>query len=399
MRKIGILTFHWANSFGAILQACALNKLLIDMGYDAEIINFLPGLRLVTSRVIKPHELARKYSAMGFSLIRGAYSASGEAINYIFDFKEYLCRDRLFGDFRKKFMKISPQVVNDVSELKKTCQEYDACLVGSDQVWNPEYLHHSDFAYLLPFKLKETKKIAFSASLGVDISSIPLSLIKLYKAALSDFSLISLRERKQSSALSSLIGKEIHHTLDPTLLVDKEQFETIMGMNIPGIDKYVLIYNIDFTTLPLAKKIVEILKLPAIIYSRPPLLPITRRLTFSRYFKGAPYFSSLGPREFLGLIRNAEFIITDSFHGSALSILFQKQFVTLIAGLNVKTQQRILDLLEQFKLNKRLLSEKSFHYLSKIIYKPINYDHVRELLASMQRNSLKLLDVALKSAY
>jgi hypothetical protein len=119
MRKIGILTFHWANSFGAILQAYALNKLLIDMGYDAEIINFLPGLRLVTSRVIKPHELARKYSAMGFSLIRGAYSASGEAINYIFDFKEYLCRDRLFGDFRKKFMKISPQVVNDVSELKK----------------------------------------------------------------------------------------------------------------------------------------------------------------------------------------------------------------------------------------------------------------------------------------
>jgi hypothetical protein len=261
-------------------------------------------------------------------------------------------------------------------------------------------LHYSDFAYLLPFKLKKTRKIAFSASLGINISSIPPSIIKLYRISLSDFSFISLREREQLSALSSLIEKEIHHTLDPTLLVDKEQLEIVMNRDMPlPYDRYVLVYNLDFAALPLAKKIAKTLKLPIIVYSRPPLLPIRRRLAFSRYFKDTLSFSSWGPREFLNLLRSAEFIITDSFHGTTLSILLQKQFLTLISGVNVRTLLRILDLLELFELNERLLSEKNFHYLLKIVYKPINYDHVKELLASIQRNSLKLLDVALKSAY
>lgn len=399
MMKIGILTFHWANSFGAVLQAYTLTKLLTNMGYDAEIMNFLPSLRFVTSQVIKPHELASKYSVMGFPLVKSAYSAAGEAINYLFNLKEHSSRNHSFTNFRK-FIKVSPRILNDVNELKQECQKYDVCVVGSDQVWGPHYLQYSGFAYLLPFKLEGTRKVAFSASLGVDFSYIPSSMIKLYRATLSDFSFISLRERRQIPALSSLIGREIYHTLDPTLLIGKEQLENLMSRNTPSMhDKYVLVYNLDLTALPLASKVVESLKLPAIVYSRPPLLPITRRLAFSRYFKEASSFSSCGPREFLNLMRNAEFIVTDSFHGMALSILFQKQFLTLISGLNLKTIHRILDLLELFKLNERLLSEKSFHHLSRLLHEPIDYDHIEALLAIQRRSSLKLLGATLGSAH
>jgi len=393
--KVGILTFHWANHFGAVLQAWALNKLLTDMGYEAEIMNYLPNLRLIHSRVVKPCELTRKYRAMGCSLVKGAYSAAREAVSYIFKFNTEVRKNRSFNYFRKYFTKISPSAINNISELKHECLKYDVCLVGSDQVWNPEFLQYSDFAYLLPFQLKETRKIAFSASIAVDVNSIPLAMLKLYRVTLSDFSFISLREKTHLSILSSLIGRKIYHTLDPTLLVDKESFNAIMARDVSiPYDKYVLVYNLGFSMLPLTKKVIDILKLPAIIYIKRPLLSITQKLTFSKYFKNAPSFSSGSPREFLTLLRNAEFVITNSFHGTALSILFEKPFMVILADSAIKVKTRILDLLELFELRRRLFAPGK--KLLKIICEPIDYDHVTELLSNARRNSLELLRIALR---
>lgn len=391
-KKVGILTFHWANHFGATLQAWALNKTLIGMGYEAKIINFLPWLTLVQSRVLKPSKLAKKHLTSGNSLVKGAYRIAIEPISYIYNLKNSMHKNSLFNHFRKCFMRVSSKAVNNINELKQECLKYDICLVGSDQVWNPDFLSYSDFAYLLPFRLEGVKKVAFSASIAIE--DIPLSLVKLYKAALPDFSFISLREKTHCRFLSLLLGREVYNTLDPTLLVSRESFEAVMNKNMPlPYDKYILVYNLELSLLPLAKKLADAIKLPVIIHRKSRVHPITRKSSFPEYFKTAPFFSLEGPRELLTLLRNAELVITDSFHGTILSILFEKPFITAIT--NAKRKSRILDLLKLFELKKRLFTPRKT--LREIIHESIDYTHVRKLLNDARRSSLELLTTALKN--
>lgn len=390
--KVGILTFHWANNFGAVLQAWALNRLLMDFGYEARIINFLPKLSLFDKQVLKPSELAKKYQNTGFSPIMIA-SDIGAVFNYVNHLKNELHKNRLFTQFRKCFMRLSSKTINDNSELKQECLKYHICLVGSDQVWNPEFLRYSDFAYLLPFRLEGAKKIAFSASIAEDI---PPTLIRIYKTTLLDFDFISLREKTHCLLLSSVLGKEVFNTLDPTLLLDTKEYEAIMNKKVTlPYDKYALVYNIGFSILPLAKKIVDTLKMPVILYNKQSLLS-TRRLAFPRYFKNASTFQYEGPREFLTLLRNAEFIITNSYHGTILSILFEKPFITIIAGKGVYRKSRILDLLKYFELENRLAAPGK-KPLREIICESINFNRVRKTLSNGRRNSLEILKMALES--
>jgi hypothetical protein len=276
--------------------------------------------------------------------------------------------------------------------------------VGSDQVWNPNLLRLSDFAYLLPFKLRNTKKFAFSASIAVDVSSIPEGIIRLYKKTLPDFSFISVRERIHADWLSSLIKRKVYHTLDPTLLLDKRTFEKLSKETSIPHDQYVLIYNIHYSSLPLAEKIVETLQLPAIIYEKLPLFPLRKRILISKspyFLKNAPSFLSLGPREFIYLLENAEFVITDSFHGTALSIVFQKNFVSVITEVTASMKSRITELLECLQLNDRILTLNDITDKNKmrmLLHRDIDYGSVNTVLESLRRQSLELLRQALKSS-
>jgi len=280
--------------------------------------------------------------------------------------------------------------------------KYDICLIGSDQVWNPRFLRFSDYAYLLPFNLEGVKKIAFSVSLGV--SSIPPAMVKLYKTAISDFSFISLRERTHLSALSSITGKRIYHTVDPTLLVGREFLETIMNKKdvLLPYDEYILVYNLTLSMLPLAEKIVHMLKLPVIVYKRPSLieqkLTFSKRLryelTLSQHLKKALSFSFASPGEFLVLLKNAKFMITNSYHGTVLSILFKKPFISIVDELTIKQASRIFDLLELLGLRERLFVSKK--KTLEIMNKPIDYDHVTSLISNARRESLELLKIALR---
>ena len=392
-KKIGILTFHWANHFGAILQAWALNRLLINMGYEAEIINFLPRLALLHSQVLKPSKLAKKHLVRSNSIFRGIRRIAVEPIRYIYNLREIIHKDALFNHFRKHFMRVSSKAIDSINELKQKCLEYDICLVGSDQVWNPDFLIHSDFAYLLPFRLGQVKKIAFSASIATE--DVPPTILKLYKATLSDFSFISLREKTHCRLLSLLLRRKVYSTLDPTLLVNRESYESIMNkdMSLP-YDKYILVYNLGLSVLPLAKKVANIVKLPTIIYHKPQgIKQIIRKYPFSEYFKTAPSFPLEGPREFLVLLENAELVITDSFHGTALSILFEKPFIAVIT--NPEKKSRIINLLELFELEKRLFTPKKTP-IEEVIHEGVNFTHIRKILNTARRDSLKLLTIALK---
>jgi len=405
--KIGVLTFHWAQRFGALLQEWSLYKLLTDMGYEVKIINFQPAPLVIWHWQLKLSDmLFRRYIPRERPLARTFFQALGVQINALFIRNEVRVKKVVRNFYEEVFGRtlLKEKTITSLSELKQECLKYDICLVGSDQVWNPNLLRLSDFAYLLPFKLRKTKKVAFSASIAVEVSSIPEDIIRLYKKTLPDFSFISVREKSHANWLSSLIKRKVYHTLDPTLLLDKRTFEKLSKETSIPRDRYVLIYNIHYSSLPLAEKIVETLQLPAIIYEKLPLFPLRKRILISRslyFLKNASSFLSLGPREFIYLLKNAEFVITDSFHGTALSIVFQKNFVSVITEATASTKSRITELLECLQLNDRILTLNDItdrNKLRTLLHRDIDYDSVNTVLESLRRQSLELLRQALKGS-
>ena len=404
--KIGILTFHWAQRFGALLQGWSLYKLLTDMGYEVKIINFQPA-PLVIWQLELSDMLFRRYIPRERPLTRTFFQALGAQINALFIRNEVRIKKVVRNFYEEVFGRtlLKEKTITSLSELKQECLKYDICLVGSDQVWNPNFLRLSDFAYLLPFKLRKTKKFAFSASIAVDVSSIPEGIIRLYKKTLPDFSFISVREKIHADWLSSLIKRKVYHTLDPTLLLDKRTFEKLSKETSIPHDQYVLIYNIHYSSLPLAEKIVETLQLPAIIYEKLPLFPLKRRTFISRrlkLLKNSPSFLSLGPREFIYLLKNAEFVVTDSFHGTALSIIFQKNFVSTITEVTASMRSRITELLKDLQLNDRILTMNDIvnkNKLKTLLHKDIDYSNVNMILKILRYRSLELLCQALKNSY
>lgn len=177
--------------------------------------------------------------------------------------------------------------------------------------------------------------------------------------------------------------------------MNRESYESIMNKDMPlPYDKYILVYNLSLSVLPLAKKVANIVKLPTIIYHKPQgIKQIIRKHPFSEYFKTAPSFPFEGPREFLVLLENAELVITDSFHGTALSILFEKPFIAVIT--NPEKKSRIIDLLELFELEKRLFIPQKTP-IEEVIHEGIDFTHIRKILNTARRDSLKLLTIALK---
>jgi len=143
-------------------------------------------------------------------------------------------------------LKLSKPITN-INELHKIIDKFDVAVVGSDQVWNPQFLRYSDYAYLLPFKLSNTRKVAFSVSLGVDdLDDISPKMLNMYKTCLHDFTFISLRERGHIPFLSKLINKEIYHTLDPTLLIEEDLWRSLIpSIGLLKDEEYVLVYILN----------------------------------------------------------------------------------------------------------------------------------------------------------
>jgi hypothetical protein len=251
------------------------------MGHKVEIINFQP-IPLVLEQLKLSDILLKRYIPREQPLAHIFLQALGAQINAIFTRNE-VKQKKIISNFYEEVFNgslLRKKVIIILSELKQECSKYDICLVGSDQVWNPDYLRRSNFAYLLPFKLRKTRKVAFSTSIAVDITRIPEDVVRLYKRTLPDFSFIFVREKSHAKWLSSLLKRDVYHTLDPTLLLDKRAFEELSKEVAIPYDRYVLVYNIHYTSLPLAEKIIEILQLPTIIYEKLPLFPLRKKNTY-----------------------------------------------------------------------------------------------------------------------
>lgn len=397
--KIGILTFHWANHFGAVIQTWALVELLKSRGVDVEVIDFRPPHLVIANQVnINISKSFIKYRhVFNRSIIFSAIGSLGEAANYIW-FKEYI-RSILYDDFRYRYIPMSSKCIKTLDELRYECDNYDICLVGSDQVWNPEFLRLSNYAYILPFRLRNAVKAAFSASIAVELSKYP-RFLRILKHALSDFKFISLRESIHAELLSRLTGRNIYHTLDPTLLIDKQYLEVLARERDRVTralgSKYAVIYNLSLDILPLAKIIVEELGLDTVIYMKPPL---HKKLKYNKYIRGAHVFYSSHPIDILALIKNASLVVTDSYHGVIASIQFEKNFIVPFSESLKPVGVRIKDLLGKLGLEDRIIDvegKNTVEKVNEIINHNINYKHVSKKLSDLKNRSMKLLDLMLE---
>lgn len=311
MKRIGIITIQKCDNFGADLQAYALGAKLRSMGYDAENIDYLfykhprhqkgtgenPVIRLTLVNRIK--ERLFPFVEKLRRLRHGGWAARKAQVQRAVRFAEW---------FKQNLP--SSREYRSVSALYADPPKYDVYMVGSDQVWNPR-MGSNIKPYFLDFAPKGARCVSYAASIGA--AGIPAGAFYLYKKLLRRFSAIGVREQGAADIVRAMaLGTEVKHVVDPTLLLNAAEWEKVSVR--PAVfdesEPYVLLYDLIASeeTVALAHKIAK-----------------ERKLKVVRMGDGA-----YGPGEFIWLFAHAEFVVTNSFHGTAFSLINRKDFYSVI---------------------------------------------------------------------
>ncbi len=334
-KKIGIVTILKVNNYGAELQAYATQKVLQTMGYNAEIIDYL--------FYKNPHHKRTKMSAPTAKMSLKKHLEE-RLFPIIAKWKSRHFREAQnvriakFEQFHKENTKQSV-CYNSLNKLKAANLDYDVLFTGSDQVWNPGIYSSLD-PYFLLFGNDRIRRIAYASSFGVE--SVPEDVRLYYKKALQRYSAIGVREDKAVDLVKNLSGCDAKLVLDPTLLLDKKQWMDV-AKPVSGLpDKpYVLIY--ELSNIPYIKKVAQYVSLQTGM----PIVRICKNASPEDKEAEILNIIDAGPAEFLYLFDKAGFVVTNSFHGTAFSINFGKQFYTIIPNgkSNNSRQKSILKLM------------------------------------------------------
>lgn len=291
--RVGILTFHNTNNYGAELQAFALSTVIRKMGHDVELIDY-------RNPSVSEGETPKMPSLK--QLIRHPRSSFLSMTTY----HHFVQRHNSFSCFRKQYEMRSPLVCSQ-QEMES---RYDAVIVGSDQVWNPEITGNDLTYFLTEADSSKVRKIAYAASFGYE--AFPRTLYAPCSKALADFHAISVREKSGLSIVESLCGRKARQVLDPTLLLDTMAWQNAACSRIEDGD-YVFAYIVAEHEKALA-------------YARSYAREHKMKLLVSECYSSIPSLhirnnkSSASPEEFLSLIQHARLVVTSSFHGLALAL-------------------------------------------------------------------------------
>lgn len=358
--KIGVITFHRAINYGAVLQTYALQKRINEKGYKCEVIDYQCDAFKDGYKAFKIYSKSLK--GIVSSIIQYPYKTN---------------KNRKFKDFINKKISISKEFYVS-SNICRTNDIYSKFIVGSDQVWNCN-LTNFDKTYFLDFVKKDEMKNSYAASFG--FSEIPEDKISDYKSALSGYNYLSVREHSGQYMVNELINRKATIVLDPVFLLSSDQWGKIAVQ--PNLnEKYILIYYLnDIKVFEQAKKLSEITGYKVVCIQNSMKRPIK-----------AKYINNAGPEEFLGWFKNATYVITDSFHGTAFSIIFKKQFWALLNTSKDNKNSRIISVLEQMNLEDRILTvNKQID-----INIRIDYNYIEKNVNKAIKNSEEFIDSILE---
>lgn len=367
MKSTGIITIHKINNYGSVLQAYALQKVCEEMGYKAEIIDYnFPnqahaGNRYASHQDTQPTEPRWIKLLYAFELMR---------------------QHKGIEAFVQKYHQLSERQYDSPEALMNDVPRYDVYITGSDQLWNPRYCN-GDPAFMLHFAPDDALKISYAASVGTN--AIPEDLKPLYKELLSRYAHISVRENSGVDVVKAVAGKDATVVLDPTLLLNRDQWNEIAAPKRQFKKKYILCYflNYTFNAFPYVDELAQYMQKQTgyeiVRVARPP------------HHLGAPhthYKVGASPEEFLALVRDAEMVLTTSFHGTAFAVNYGKPVCTVVKDKEASDSRQV-SLMHNVGLDTQVLSVKDAMPDKSLFSYDISEEQAR--LESLRRASMDYL--------
>lgn len=355
--KINTITCHDVYNVGASLQAYALAAYLGQQGHDVSIINYKPDyLRHYELTGVRNPKFDRPILREIYQILKfpGRLKAQFDP------------RKKAFDAFTRQYLPVTEQPYKNNEELKRNPPEAEVYIAGSDQIWNPIFRNGKDPAFFLDFVPEGRKKLSYAASFAVD--SLSEEDRKRMQQWLHSFHAISVRE-KSGAALIEQMGLKAHQVCDPVFLLKEERWMEFMQKN--DRSPYLFVYDFD---------------------SNPELMEIAKHFAAEKKLNIVSAFPAegadevavdMGPIAFLNLVCHADVVLSNSFHATAFSILFEKEFYVMNRRENINTRMR--DLLQDLGLEKR------FFALPEAETERIDWSTVKEKLAEIRKASESFL--------
>ncbi len=362
-KKIAILTCGLQDNYGANLQAYATQEFVNSKGCFVRMINYNFENEKSYSPLAQRHIKSFVASILFYSLRKSIYKS--------------------FKGFRSTYMKYSKKIILDEDDLRNELKNYDLIIIGSDQVWNPYSEINRHFTLLDFYDVNEgPKRVSYASSFGV--RELPESMAKMYGDALKNFDMLSVREESGKRIIDNLFENNVKIVVDPVFLISTLDWEQIARPveELKG-KQFVFVYDLWHApeTRDIAAKVAKKLHCDTYILSRN---------TFND--KRVKNLYGIGPCEFIWLVKNASYVVTDSFHGTAFSIIFRKNFWIYCSDRSKSLSDRIEFILKNFGLTQRLVSNIDDVTASEVNYKEVPIEAEKWINAS-KKYFVKALEV------
>ncbi len=353
MKKIVISTFNNSkNNYGAVFQACALSSFLTQMNYDVSNVT-------LQKRSDAKKSASARIKAKLKSLLNLPYR------------KKIRTREKKFRDFTAQTQK-QIKFENEAA-LKANPPQADVYISGSDQVWNPVNIRDDLFLFYAP---KGARKISYAASMGNE--TIPPQNESKFAEYIQQYDVISVREDTMKTIISRYSNKPIVQNIDPVFLLTREQWRTLeKEYSALKYRNYILVYAIEWND-SFNKQLLQLKK-------RLNLPVVSINIGNFKKICSDQVIHDASPNEFLYLLDHASFVVATSFHGTALSIVFNKPFLSF-CGTNKPT--RILSLLRHFNLS-------GYDNIQTVNFNP-DYTKANEIILEDRKQALDYLSNAIE---
>lgn len=380
--KIGIITVHSAHNYGTVLQAWALQQYLKKQGHEVEIVNLrlpiidkLYRLTYKTNKKVCKSSLVNRAANAGYYYLRSTVKCLREPGKY----QKY----KKFEYFINHELNVTREF-HSCESLEKADLQYDALIAGSDQIWNPVMLKGVIPAYFLHFGNRDALRISYAASIGTE--EIPPEYHLLFQRYLRDLDFISVREKTAQEEIRKLTEKPVSLVADPTFLIASEEFDTLKKKPSVVSGKYIYVHNvhlkrIDNALVGVGEELSKRLNLPVIHNGK------------QKLFSNEMGRFSGGVEEFLSLVSEADYVITNSFHCTVFSIVYHQNFITVPP---FRYSDRMRNLLEELGIPEHLIGDWR-DIPEDLSALKIDYQAVEEKKAVMSASGKEFLKHALES--
>lgn len=366
--KICTITCHDVYNHGASMQAYALMTYLKNIGHDVEIIDYKPDY-LSNHYNMKSIDNPKWDKNILTKVIYLTLKTPGRLMS--------LKRKKAFDVFRESNLIITEKKYKSNEELKQYLPDADAYICGSDQIWNSLHQNGKDPAFYLDFVPDNKIKVSYAASFATD--SIDVKYKPMVKDMVSRLDGVSIREKSGVKIVEDLGIKNAINVVDPVFLLGKDDWDNVGTETFD--DKYILVYDFDKSNL------VE--KIATDIAKEKGYKIYTINSDKPKY--ADKHFNLSGPSTFVSLVKNAEFVISNSFHAVVFSVIYNKNIAIVNRTENINTRMR--DLLDDLQLNDRLVDGS---YKIEEIIKDIDYSKSMKILQDKVMISKNYIDTVLK---